>query len=482
MNYVRGEPLRLLLVFVLLLVLSATHGAISQTIAQTDLDSFVEEVMLDSSVPGIAVVVFDESGVTHERALGRADLNGTPVTLDTPFQLGSVSKSFAALVILQLHAEGKLDLDAPVTDYLRELEGAHRIEWSRITLRQILSHQSGLAMIDGNRWQTSTDRSDDAMQKTLQRLATFKPSSRPGERFEYSNANYMIIAAVIEKIENRPYEQVLSERIFKPLEMTQSYVQVPSRSVNAEAAGFRQWYGRPIQHRFIAGRVMMAPGGVTASARDLATYVQAVSNRDAVIVPETFSEEILASQTPTNSDGSGYGYGWMLINVEGETAVFHSGLNSGFAAHAALFPSRKTGAVVVSNLSGSQMIDVPGVIARKALGVQTGPLSPTLTQRITLWGLTVGALVLSAGAVNSLRQIFSPAKKRIKWLTLIVPTIILLGLSYGLLVLAPESNGIPLGASRIFQPDIWLGLYMGGIAGIVWALSRTISGLLSRSF
>jgi len=472
---------RWFILFTFFLALPVTPTATAQAVEPAELDSFIDQVMRNSSVPGVAVVVFDADGITYERAYGRADNIGTPVTLDTPFQLGSVSKSFAALVIVQLHAEGKLDLDAPVTDYLQELEGDRKVEWPSITLRHILSHQSGLAMIDGNRRQASSDRSQNAMQQAVKRLAKVKPSSGPGERFEYSNANYMMIAAIIEKIEGRSYEQILSERIFEPLRMSQSYVQMPSASVNEEAAGFRQWYGWPIQHRFIPGRVMMAPGGVTASARDLATYVQAVSTRDTAIVPEAFSEELLNSVTPKSATGSGYGYGWMLADIEGERAVFHSGLNSGFAAHAAFFPSRKTGAVVVSNLSGSQTADVPGVIVRKALGVPTGPESPTLTQRILLWGLTVGALVLLAGAINSLRQLFKSDKKPIKWLTVTVPSVVLLGLSYGLLVLAPVSNGIPLGASRVFQPDIWLSLFAGGLAALVWSISRTISGLLSRN-
>jgi len=424
--------MRYLILSALFYVLSFGQVAKPQTVESETFETFVKEVMQKSSVPGLAVIAFNDERITYEQAFGRTDSSGTPVTLDTPFQLGSVSKSFSALIIAQLHAEGTLDLDAPVTDYLPELALGQHISWQNITLRQIVSHQSGLSTIDGNRVQAVTDRSQDAMQKAVRTIAKAKPSSQPGERLEYSNANYMLLAAVIEKLDNRSFEQAVSDRIFKPLTMTQSYVQMPIPGANTEAAGFVQWFGFPVQQRFIAGRVMMAPGGVTASARDLATYVRAVMRKDARIIPQGFASELLAPATPVSEYGWAYGFGWMFAEIEGEQAIFHSGLNSGFAAHAAFIPSRQEGVIVLTNISGSQMSDVPGVVARKALGVPTGPIAPTLTQRATLWGLTAGALTLLLGALRSVRNIFVPEKPPMKWLTLIVPSVVLLGLSYGM--------------------------------------------------
>ncbi len=376
---------------------------------------FVFDVMKENGVPGMAIVAFDQSGTTFEGAFGVADSIGTPVTLETPFQLGSVSKSFASLRLVQLVQENRVKLDAPISNYLLDLTAETRpVEWSNITVRHLLSHTSGLSMLDGNRHQRTRDRRPDAIQRVAASFVETDLLAAPGQRFEYSNANYILAAAIIEQVDGRAYEESIAEHIFGPLDMSDSFVQIPDATVaklsgrleNPEAKGFVQWYGQPIERHFVAGRAMAGPGGVTASARDMARYLKAVIELSPNILKDRDDGGLTIPQTHQNEGSPSYGLGWMITENAGAKRVFHSGLNGGFYAHAAFVPDTGEGVVVLSNLSGSQVADVPGVVARKLLGAPTGALKRTWTQVAIVWVVSVGALFFSFGFSLSAKRLF----------------------------------------------------------------------------
>jgi len=147
-----------------------------------------------------------------------------------------------------------------------------------------------------------------------------------GTSFAYSNANYILLAALIEAIEDKPFEEVLEARIFTPLGMTNSYVQALSKPTASPAIGHRQWFGKTREFNFIPGRIMMGAGGVTASAEDLVKYLIAVANRDPAIIPPDFADDLVS---PYGEDTNGYGFGWEIRDKDGAKLIFHGGLNPG---------------------------------------------------------------------------------------------------------------------------------------------------------
>lgn len=458
-----------------IITLSLGLTTTAQDFDKSDYEAFIEETMSASNIPGLAAIIFNENGTVYEKAFGIAGPDERAVTLDTPFQLGSVSKTFAALVIVQLSAEGKIDLDVPVMTYLPDFR-ARGSEWQDITLRHILSHRSGLSTFHGNLKQNDIYRGADALDVAVRDLRKAKLNAKPGERLEYSNANYMLAAAVIESVTGQSYETALDERIFTPLGMTNSYVQMPLRDTAKEATGYRQWFGMPIAYLFIPGRSMMAAGGVTSSASDLAIYINAVASKDPRIMPEAeFSDQLIASQGDSK-ERFGYGLGWMLWDEDGRNVVYHAGLNAGFSAQAGFLSSDKRGGVVLTNSSGSLQADVPGAVLRKGLGIDPGVSHPSMGQHMTIWGLLATVIILMLSFILSTVR-FSAYAKRVKHVNLFrraAPSLALFGLAYGLAVIIPGTQGVHLMGIKGFSPDIWLCLLLSVVIALIWGITRLV--------
>ena len=176
------------------------------------IDAYVERSADHLNLPGVAYALIEDGRAVHGSALGRAAPGGVPVSLDTPFELGSVSKSFSAVVLLQLQAEGLVNLDAPVVRYVPAFSTQRRAQSDKITVRHLLSHRSGLSTLDGNRYQHTIYRGDDAPGRAVAKLAKVKLHFEPGEGFTYSNANFALAALVIERGAGQSFEDVLRER------------------------------------------------------------------------------------------------------------------------------------------------------------------------------------------------------------------------------------------------------------------------------
>lgn len=456
--------------------------AFNNSWAQTDrLDTanftaFIEDVMEGSNTPGLAVIVFDAKNIRYERSFGIAGPDNRPVTSDTPFPIGSISKSFAALTLLQLADEGKVNLDDPVASYLPEFQTRNHQRSENITVRQILSHRSGFSTLDGNRIHGNGDESANALQYALTHLSNAKLKYEPGEAFEYSNANYMVAAALIERITELPYEAVIDTRIFQPMRMTKSYVHKPLRDTTKSATGYRQWFGKPVAHSAPSSRIWVAAGGVTSSANDIMTYLRAVASKDIRILPKGAGEQLTASQVDNPNPQFDYALGWMLYEHAGRQIIYHSGLVGGFAAQAAFYADDKSGVVVLTNQSGLLSADVPGVIVRKALGVPTGPTHPSNGQKFLVWGMVLTTLIIAASAVLSTHRYncYVKSVERVPVYRRILPAIALFGLAFGVAFIAPQANGMTLGGMKVFFPDIWLCLLLSVVILIMWGLTRLL--------
>tara|TARA_R110002124_G_scaffold230870_1_gene396082 strand:- start:359 stop:1822 length:1464 start_codon:yes stop_codon:yes gene_type:complete len=439
-------------------------------------DAYVERGMADLRIPGAAVALFSEGRVTHVRGLGRADDAGTPVTAQTPFQLGSVSKSFAALVVLQLADEGRLSLDDPIIRYIPTFRTADATASNRITIRHLLNHRSGLSTLDGNRSQSNTDRGADAMARATLKLRTARLVNPPGERFKYSNANYALVAHLIETVEGRPYEAVLQARIFAPLGMRNTFVQVAKPGSTRPAVGHTQWFGQTVERDFVAGRMMAGPGGVTASAEDLATYLVAVFGHDPRIIPATLAESLSRERR------GGYEFGWEFDTLEGRRLIFHGGLNPGFWTRVAYDPQSGQGVLVLTNMSGSLEGNLVGGTVNYALGLPAGPIAPAAVNQLRLWGTLALTLLLALGSALSMRNLLrtkAGTTRRSTFTRLavaIVPSLALLGLGWFLVVTVPGFSGVTLTAVSMFYPDVGVLLALSAAIAALWAALRT--GLL----
>ena len=184
--------------YILALLALGIATALQASVPSGSIDDFITTEMPISGTPGLAYAVV-EDGVIHADARGEMRIgSGRKLTPDTPFVLGSISKSFTAMAVMQLVEAGKVDLDTGISHYLDAFSGRPS---GAITIRQLLSHTSGYSTLQGNQTPTDLTQSKDALSRQVNRIAQWTPAYEPGDKWEYSNANYQILGALIEAVE-----------------------------------------------------------------------------------------------------------------------------------------------------------------------------------------------------------------------------------------------------------------------------------------
>jgi CubicO group peptidase (beta-lactamase class C family) len=315
--------------------------------------------------PGAAVVVLHDGAVVLSRVHGLANLAASQkVTTTTRFRLASVSKSFTALVALQLVEEGRLGLDEPVARYVPGFVGGEAVR-----VRHVLSHTAGLPDFVG-----------------LDAALSIPLDGAPGERLNYSNVGYALLARVIEKASGRGYEAQLRARILDPLGMKDTGVGRGEPVGEEWARGYlvRPEGGfQPAEFTAMGGE-SAAAGGLYSTAEDMTRWLQALLG-GRIVSLATLRE----ATTPTRlADGrpGAYGLGFMTIPFRGLAEFGHGGDISGFNSWFSVYPDERLAVVVLSNVGMRPPGPLPtaGDIAHAAVaavaGERLGPEWPAVRE------------------------------------------------------------------------------------------------------
>ncbi|MEI2431705.1 serine hydrolase domain-containing protein [Lysobacter yananisis] len=294
-------------------------------------------------VPGASVLVLRDGRPVLRRGYGMAVLeDGVAAAPRTNYRLASVSKQFTAAAVLLLAQDGALDLDDPIKRWLPSLPKA----CDAITIRQILSHQSGL--IDYEDVMSARFDADARQMRDADVLATLEGQDRtyfaPGGGYRYSNSGYALLALTVQKASGRSFAAFLRERIFAPLDM---------RDTVAYERGVSQVAHRAYGYSFEDGRwrrtdqsptsAVLGDGGIYSSIDDLAKWDAALY--DGRLLSDASRRLAFAAHTPTDVAEVGYGYGW---RITGET-LWHSGETIGFRNVIVRWPQRRLTVAMLSN-------------------------------------------------------------------------------------------------------------------------------------
>nr|MCU0226886.1 beta-lactamase family protein [Bryobacterales bacterium] len=307
---------------VLLLVLVLLPRA-----AQADeVDRFVRAKMQEQQLPGAAFAVMRRGEVLREGAYGFASLElGVPASTGTVFQVGSITKQFAARAILMLADEGKLRIHDPVSLYLSRTPDT----WSGITLYHLLTHTSGIP-----NWVGMEDFSfhRDYTEREFLALFAQKPLEfRPGERFQYSSAAYSLLSLVIERVSGKAFEDFLRERIFHPAGMESTRINDTVTLVPGRAQGYVIRNGGIQNAVNVRPRITASSGAVLTTIGDLARYERALLKGAQL---SRASENLQLKPVRLNNGQTyHYGMGWYLRDAAKVDIVYHTGTTAaGFRA------------------------------------------------------------------------------------------------------------------------------------------------------
>src|SRR5215210_6581076 len=316
-------------------------------------DAYIQKEMSELHIPGLTYGIVHDDKVVHLGSFGEADPSGRAVTPQTPFILASVSKSFTALAIMQLSEEGKVDLDAPVQRYVPWFHVADKAASTRITIRNLLNHTSGLPEDTSFEPMRSNDMSDDALEERVRTLSDVQLNHRVGAAFEYTDANYDVLGLIVQRVTGQSYESYIQERIFAPLDMNHSFTDQTDAQRHGLATGYRSWFGFPRRFEAPYSRAAMLSSYLISSAQDMTHFLSAQLNAgrygdESVLLPEG----VAAMHRPAVREGDKnefYGMGWEARSLGSVPVVRHAGTNSNFYADMVLEPEGRWGVVILAN-------------------------------------------------------------------------------------------------------------------------------------
>src|ERR1051326_7675397 len=304
------------------------------------LDSYVAAQMQQHHVPGLALSVIHQGKTIKAQAYGFANLEWQiPATVETVFEIGSLTKQFTATCILMLVEEQKLALDDPVLKYL---DGP--VSWKSVTLRHLLTHTSGL--------KTYTDLPGFEASRHLkprefiEKISSYPLAFAPGEKFAYCNTGYNLLGFIIEKVSGQSYSQFLSERIFLPLDMKATRSRDLRMIVAKRAAGYEIERQTLVNRDFDLTDVFSA-GNLLSTVLDLAKWNGALDSEK--LLKASSRKEMWRAFTLNNGKSSGYGFGWRVDAYKDRKNIGHSGSTSGFSASFQRFPEEKLAIIILCN-------------------------------------------------------------------------------------------------------------------------------------
>jgi CubicO group peptidase (beta-lactamase class C family) len=336
------------------------------------LESFIFEKMAETKLPGLSAAAISGDKIVWERGLGFRDLaSGLPATPHTLYGIGSITKSFTAIAILQLAEGGKLSLDDPVEKFLPI---SLRPSEEPILIRHLLSHSSGIPALGYAEAviRAVTGAGGKSLPiATASDILTFMADAgewtvaRPGERWFYLNEGYVLLGAMVERCCGVPYEDYVREHILRPLGMERSFFRKEEVEGDPDAATpyviTREGERRPSTYPYGG---IFADGGLISNAWDLSRYVAMYLNLGELQGTRVLSEEsIKAMGTPCVQEPfqgpfgeEGYGLGLMIFpNFLGRKLLCHGGSVEVSTAWMGFVPEERVGIVLLANGSGYPM-------------------------------------------------------------------------------------------------------------------------------
>jgi CubicO group peptidase (beta-lactamase class C family) len=319
------------------------------------------ELAGEHRVPGAGLGIFrlGADGADDELAVAvhgvTSVATGVEVTEDTAFQIGSISKVWTATVVLQLVDEGKLDLDAPITDVLPDLRLGDPKVTAQVTMRHLLTHTSG---IDGDIF-TDTGRGDDCLEEYVASLADAAQNHPLGATFSYCNSGFSLAGRVIEVLTGRTWDAAIRERVFAPLGLTHTST-LPEEAILGRAAvghvGEPDEEPRPAPI-WVMQRSAGPAGLINSTPRDVAMFAR--MHLAGGVTPDgvrVLSAGSVAQMQERQTDlpdkhtlGDGWGLGWILFGWDGRRLIGHDGNTIGQSAFLRVLPDEGLAVVLLTN-------------------------------------------------------------------------------------------------------------------------------------
>jgi CubicO group peptidase (beta-lactamase class C family) len=336
-----------------------------------------------------AVLVADEKGVILKKGYGSANFEWqVPNTPDTKFRIGSITKPFTAVVILQLVAEGKLRLEDPITKHLPDYR---KDTGSRVTIAHLLNHTSGIPSYTTSEFFKTESRNPFTVPDFVKKFCSGDLQFEPGTKYAYNNSAYFLLGAIIEKVTGQTYAQALQQRIFDPLGMKNTGYDVSATVLPKRASGYEMQPSGYANAAYLDMTIPYAAGSLYSTVEDLYLWDRALYKD--TLLPAELKQKMF---TPTLNE---YGYGWGVRPVklsDGKTelaTIGHSGGINGFSTLLLRTPERKEVVILLDNTSRGDSLEA---LAAGVLSILRG--LPPKQPQVPIAEVVMAALEKSSAA------------------------------------------------------------------------------------
>jgi CubicO group peptidase (beta-lactamase class C family) len=312
-----------------------------------------------------AVLVAENGKVIFKKGYGMANMEwNIPIETDTKFRLGSITKQFTSMLILQLVQEGKIKTEGKLTDYLPDYR---KDTGDRVTIHQLLNHTSGIPSYTGlPTFFRDISRNPYSVSDFVKKYASGDLEFEPGSKFSYNNSGYFLLGAIIERVTGKPYEQVLKERIFDPLGMKNTGYDHHETLLAKRAAGYEKRPASYVNAPYLDMSLPYAAGSLYSTVEDLYLWDQAL-----------YTEKLLSAQLKEAMYKPGinnYAYGWAVrkaplgANDTPIAIIEHGGGINGFNTLITRMPDSKNLIVLLNNTGGTKLGEMSQRIAAILFG------------------------------------------------------------------------------------------------------------------
>lgn len=349
-------------IFFLLLII-AVSKSFSQSKAR-QLDTLMQGFFNKQQFNGAALVA-EKGNVVYKKGWGLANMVWKiPNSPSTKFNIGSVTKPFTAMLVMQLVEKGSIRLEVPLTAYLPYYPNS---DGGRITVHHLLTHTSGIPDYANFSTYAQFCREVQSPKEFIKIFADSSLEFTPGTQFSYSNSNYYLLGMIIEAVTGKPYARVLQENILTPLGMNHTGYDTQEQIVTRKATGYEKKGKEIIQAPFLHMSVPFAAGAMYSTVEDLWLWEQALQQRK--LLTQKSWELLFAKHTKSFAHFH-YGYGWLTGNQPiGNTkdsvpVIFYSGDINGFTSLFMRLPQTNSLIILINNTGGAPLFDISnGIIA-----------------------------------------------------------------------------------------------------------------------
>jgi CubicO group peptidase (beta-lactamase class C family) len=311
--------------------------------AADPVDETVRLAMRQQKIPGLALLVVKDGKIVKAQGYGLANVElQVPVKPETLFQSGSMGKQFTATGVMMLVEEGKLGLDDKIKKYFPGAPAA----WDEITVRNLLSHTSGIKNYTEGQLDYRKDYGEDDLVKMAESLPL---DFAPGESWHYSNTGYLLLGVLIHKVTGEFYGDFLQQRIFRPVGMNSTRVMSEADIIPNRSSGYRLVKGELKNQEYVSPTLnTTADGSLYFNVLDLAKWDAALYTEK--LLKRSSLEQMWTPMKLKNGKVTDYGFGWFIRNVGGRRLYEHAGSWQGFSTGIARYVDDHLTVVALTNL------------------------------------------------------------------------------------------------------------------------------------